>query len=259
MSRSSNQNGFTIIELVLAMGFIASLLVIITMTVMQISNIYTKGATLKETNQSGRLILSELQSGISTSNRFSLDSTAGDKYLDTIKKDTLGNKIVDTLVLNDFGGRMCLGQYSYIWNYGYAINQAILSNDYSKLNSYQGTSPATRMIRFVKVQDSTNSHCSIAASTTTSVSLSAVELLKPGQSDLAIQDFKLLPPISTAGQTLYNISFIIGTNDWTALNYNLVGQKPTNIGCKPPSDRTSNILYCSVSDFNVVMRSSNES
>lgn len=255
MNQSKNQNGFTIIELVISMGFIAGLLILITMTVMRIGNIYTKGVTLKETNQSGRLISSELQNGISVSNQFSLDSTVGDKYTDVLKKSKTG-----LYVLNDYGGRLCLGQYSYIWNYGYAINQAIASNDYSKLNAYQGVAPSSKMIRFVKAQDSATTHCQNPATPTTTVPSSAIELLVPGQGNLAMQDFKIINAISPVkqGQTIYNISFTIGTNDWSAMNYTLVGQKPTNVSCKPPSDVLSNVLYCSISDFNIVMRSSNE-
>lgn len=91
-----NKRGFTLIELMLAMTFVSALLLAIAMTVIQISNVYTRGLTLKEVNQAGRTISTELKRGISQSAPFAVP---GPKY-----------------VVQPWGGRLCVGQYSYIWN-----------------------------------------------------------------------------------------------------------------------------------------------
>lgn len=48
--------GFTIIELMLSMTFLAMLMLVIALTTIQISNIYNKGVTLREVNQAGRSV-----------------------------------------------------------------------------------------------------------------------------------------------------------------------------------------------------------
>ncbi len=48
-----SESGFTIVELLMAMSFIAVLLVVITLTIIQISGIYNKGLTMRAVNQSG--------------------------------------------------------------------------------------------------------------------------------------------------------------------------------------------------------------
>ena len=92
--------GFTIIELLLAMTFISALLLAIALTIVQVANIYNRGIILKEVNQTSRAISDELESSLRSSSTFSTE--ADDKRY----------------VNNQWGGRMCLGQYSYIWNYG---------------------------------------------------------------------------------------------------------------------------------------------
>ena len=57
MNQKANRSaGFTIVELMLAMAFLAVLLVVITMTVIQISNVYNKGLTLRAVDQAGRTL-----------------------------------------------------------------------------------------------------------------------------------------------------------------------------------------------------------
>ena len=114
--------GFTIIELALAMSFVSMLLIAVAMTVIQISNIYNRGITLKSVNQVGRVVGSEFKNSIAQKSYFELD---GAHY------------ITDT-----DGGRLCTGQYSYIWNYGKKISDytknpatSVLKNRYESPNS----------------------------------------------------------------------------------------------------------------------------
>lgn len=234
MNRVSSQHGFTLIELMLAMGFVSLLLIAIAMTVIQIGSIYDRGITLKDVNQAGRSLTSELQRSINQTTPFLLS----DRY-----------------VQQSWGGRLCLGQYSYIWNYGSAIN----SLD-SNRNVYSPTS--SDEIRFVKVLDSNASYCTKFNGLYIPIDSKSdpVELLNVGQHNLAIHSFAISAPLtagdSKTGQQLYDIEFMIGTNNQTALIYNT-----DETTCLAPGDKEANKeadpSYCSINKFNILARAGN--
>ena len=104
-NKRNRKSGFTLIELMLAMSFISLLLLAIAMTTIQVSNIYTKGITLREVNQAGRAVSEELQRSISASSPFEIDAALpSNKY-----------------IVRAGGGRLCLGRYTYAWNFGSAL------------------------------------------------------------------------------------------------------------------------------------------
>lgn len=229
-------DGFTLIELALAMTFISFLLIAIAMTVIQISNIYNRGITLKEVNQAGQSLSTELQRAISSSAPFSIEGT-GSRY---IKQ---GN----------WGGRLCLGQYSYIWNYGEALNETG-----SFLNVYS-SNPNTK-ISFIKVPDGNAVYCSDPSKPIDSAN--AVELLNVGDHNLAIHSFSVTSEATAVDnktlERLYSLTFIVGTNDTAAL---VLGDTPNDpndsVACKVPGVEGSDLAYCSVQEFNIVARAGN--
>jgi prepilin-type N-terminal cleavage/methylation domain-containing protein len=235
MNSNQRQQGFTLIELMLAMTFIAILLVAITMTIIQISNIYNRGITLKEVNVAGRSIASELQRSVAASSTVDISASAG--------------KYIQQGGATKWGGRLCLGQYSYVWNYGLALK----TNDPngSSLNTYS-VNPAANLIKFIKVRDSNGAYCTDPAKKI--LQSDAVELLNVGDHDLAVHSFTMTSEASAtdskAQQTLYTITFTIGTNVTSAL---LTG----GTGCKGPDLPGSDLTYCAVQDFNVVARAGN--
>lgn len=239
MNRASRNKGFTIIELTLAMGFVSVLLIAITMTVIQIGNIYNRGITLKDVNDAGRSLASELQRSINQTSPFSIEG-ASSRYIQ-----------------QDWGGRLCLGQYSYIWNYGVAINPTNLN---SNRNVY---STSSADIRFIKVLDPNASYCtkSLVGKEYKDINFSeAVELLNIGQHNLAIHSFIIISnPLTVSdnktGQRLYNIEFLIGTNDQQALMFDSAG----SANCKPISETANGAdpSYCSVNQFNILARAGN--
>ena len=221
-----NKNGFTIIELMLAMGFVASLLLAIAMTVIQIGNIYNRGITYNDVNQAGSTLATELQRSIDSSPPFDLAATGSDsRYIKT-----------------DAGGRLCTGDYSYVWNYGMAIASSSLT-----LNEYSGS---TEVIHFVKVADNSKSLCSSPISGV--IKTSAIELLSQGQNNLAIHSFSITSSAydEKTGQRLYNISFTLGTNEQSALNGD-------NTKCLLENEFKSNPSYCAINDFSIVARAGN--
>lgn len=236
MNRDKKLHGFTLIELMLAMGFVSALLVVIAMTVIQIGGIYNKGLTLKDVNQAGRSLASELQRSISQS--FSFD---------------LASHYVVQGGATPYGGRLCLGQYSYIWNYG----DAVKINNPARLNKYAAPN-ADIKFSFVKIIDP-NAHYCLSPSTAID-SAGAIELANVGEHDFAIHNFTVSTVGSASdpktGQRLYSISFLIGTNDQTALTGSLGATR-----CLIPNEiiinKTPDPTYCFVSQFDIVARSGN--
>ena len=227
-------SGFTLIELMLAMTFLSFLLIAMALTVIQISAIYNHGMTLKEVNQAGRSMSNELQRTI----------TSGAPFFLPVPYNPTSH-----FISNSWGGRLCVGQYSYIWNYGQALN-----NNDSNLYKYSG-SDSTKPIRFIKLPDAKADYCLVTA---TPIPLaSAVELLEVGDHNLAIHSFNISSPAtatdSKTKEQLYSLSFVIGTNDSNAL----VLTDPASIYCKGPSLAGSDLAYCSVQEFNIVARAGN--
>lgn len=231
MSQDRKQLGFTLIELMLAMAFVSILLLAITMTVIQISSIFNRGLTLKEVNQAGRAMVDSVQDTIASSSPFDLST----KY-----------------IKQDWGGRLCLGQYSYIWNYGTAIDDAGYNRDFT--NVYEDGPKQNVRIRFVKVFDNGGAYCKKTPSLPKIKFADSLELLDAGEHDLAMHSFSInsygTASDSVTNQRLYSISFVIGTNKIDAIN-------DAKTACKAPGEPKSDISYCAVTRFDIMALSGN--
>lgn len=236
MNRAVKSQGFTLIELMLAMAFISVLLLAIAMTIIQIGTIYNRGITLKEVNQTARSINDELVRSLSSSEAFTLAS----KY-----------------VTNSAGGRLCLGQYSYIWNTG----RAIQNNDQNlTMIAKPGSTPPEAPIRFVKIPDPSGIYCATDGTGLLARDVRAedvdetVELLKAGDRTLTLHQFVITSGANafdaTTGQQLYSITFTIGTGNVSAMN-------STQTACLPPGDPNADFAYCTVQQFSLVTRAGN--
>lgn len=222
------RSGFTIIELMLAMGFVGLLLLAIAMTTIQIGTIYDRGTTLRQVNQSGRELTDELQRSIAASSSFDVTKSADSRYRE-----------------QDGGGRLCVGKYSYVWNTGKALA------DGTAPNVYEGDASSVP-IRFVKVADSGALLCSDLSNNI--VQPSATDLLDSGDRDLVVHKFDIAqttPSDPTTGQALYAITLTLGTNDRAEL---LTG----DASCKPPSEGDGGEDYCAVNTFDIVARAGNK-
>lgn len=230
-----NKKGFTLIELMLAMTFISVLLIAIAVTSIQISNIYSKGITLREVNQAGRSVSSDLQRSISSTVPFDV----------TPKVDASPETSLSKYVVRDGGGRLCLGRYTYAWNYGSSI--AGVDGAPTIFNEYEDDS----FVRFAKVNDPSGSLCT---DPTLPVERDkATEMLASGDRDLVLHSFEItrdaVDPVT--GQALYAISMVIGTNDNDQLETN-------DQSCKPPADGAGQENYCSVNQFDIIARAGNK-
>lgn len=239
MIHVGNKKGFTLIELMLAMSFISVLLIAIAMTIIQISSIYNHGLTVKDMNQSSRSISAELQRNISQAVPFSIVSGAGNRYIQTA-----------------WGGRLCIGQFSYVWNYGVDLNTAVTTKNYSnnKLNVYS-TTPST-LIRFIKIPDTSAFYCipNVAGKYPDIDITKAIDLLNVGDHNLVLHAFNISSgptAIDTkSNERLYTITFTIGTNDQAAL-------ATGSASCKGASEPGADPAYCAAQQFTLVVRAGN--
>lgn len=224
----SRAKGFTIIELMLSMSFIGVLLVAIALTTIQISNIYNKGLTLREVNQAGRTLSDDLQRSIGASPPFDVDPAS-----DTTK-----------YIVRDGGGRLCVGRYTYAWNYGSALRGG--TGAPAVVNTYDDG----QAVGFAKVDDPSASLCTDP--TAAIPRASANELLSGGDRDLAVHIFTVSSSTQDleTGQALYAISMTIGTNDSSLLTTN-------DTSCKPPAQASGGEDYCSVNQFDIIARAGN--
>ncbi len=237
MSQDNKQEGFTLIELMLAMTFIAMLLVAIALTTIQISNIYNRGITLREVNQAGRSISDEMQRTIASSIPFDVTPKVGNPPAPA------SSRYVEWAG----GGRLCLGNYTYAWNYGKALVGGPTAP--AILNKY--TSDPNAQIRLVKVEDPSGALCTV---TTSSIDRTkSTDLLTSGDRDLVLHNFKITRTSDEAatGQSIYAISMVIGTNDRQQLTTD-------DTSCKAPGDGVGDETYCSVNQFDVIARAGNK-
>lgn len=211
------------IELLLAMTFVAILLLGVAMATIHVSNTYTQGITLREVNQAGRAITDDLSRTFSSS----LPITSDDDYMTTAK-----------------GGRLCLGAYTYVWNYG----EALRAGSTAGLYVYNDGTP----VRFARVSDAGKGLCASPSLTINRNTRTVNELLGAGERNLVLHRFDLAEGTAAngpTGQGLHAISFIMGTNSGAEVI--------SSANCLPPSDEESNVEYCAMNQFDVVVRSNN--
>ncbi len=87
-----SEKGFTIIELLMAMAFLAFLLIFVITATVQMMRSYSKGLTIKQMNQSGRSLTEEMVRDARFADSSSVNVSAVTK------------------------GRLCLGSAVYVWN-----------------------------------------------------------------------------------------------------------------------------------------------
>lgn len=224
---TGKSNGFTLIELMLALSFIGVLLITMLLTIIHITNLYSKGLTIKSINQAGRDLGASIRRDAT-----SLSSVA----TPLIQPDVAGAGEL---------GRLCLGSFSYIWS-----PAAKLSDNTAVTYSDTTDTP----IVLARVADAGGSYCRQLAdgSYRTDVQRAqSSELLPADQGDYALHSFSLerVPAMGlpATGEVLYDIRYTVGTNDQGSID-------TVDRSCKPPEDASNNFNFCSVNTFEVMVR-----
>jgi prepilin-type N-terminal cleavage/methylation domain-containing protein len=241
MNQNSNNQakGFTLIELMVAMAFVAMLLLAIAATVMQIGAIYNKGVTMKSVNQAGRLVVADMKRTIGGSELFVVpkaDDAAYGQASPLILQSATGG-IIAPGDDDPHGGRLCTGTYTYIWNVGRHIDP---NDPTSQANQYEG-SDSSKQLRLVRMRDNGGQKCKDVANSHIQFS-DATELLSDG--NLAVQDFHIedVTDNVASGLTLYSVSIVISNADQDEI-------QTVDNTCKPPSETGSYQNYCAVNEF----------
>lgn len=235
-------SGFTIVELMIAMAFIALLLLAIAATVMQVGGIYNKGVTMQSVNQSGRAIVTDMKRTIGESQPF--DTTT--KYRPQGDPRSAEGYT---------GGRLCTGVYTYVWNIGKNIKRTNPADPFSPLdpasqaNKYDGTD-SQKMVRLVKVRDNGGQYC-LGDAQGPITTAGAVELLSEG--NLAVQNFSIerVTTNMASGTALYSVRVTISNADTEAIS-------TVDNQCKPPSEDITLQNYCAVNEFEFTARAGNK-
>ncbi len=188
-TRQRNMTGFTIVELMFSMVFIAFILMFIVFDTIHLSRLYTKGVTTKMISQSGRSVV------------------------ESMSRDIEASTMVDIVGSGSSVGMLCTDTVVYAWN---GIDAPPLPSD---RNSYQ--SVPTESISLVRINDPSKCQRSnisplvagrsqslpfpYAVGNQTNIS---TELL-PKQ--IAVVDMSLVPIANTNGK-LYTLEVTIGSS-----------------------------------------------
>jgi prepilin-type N-terminal cleavage/methylation domain-containing protein len=234
------QSGFTLIELMLAMSFISLLLIAITATTIQVSNVYNKGLTLRSVNQVGRELTASLRRDINASQSFNVSNPK-----DT--KDGTRRYLVQKANDNKtFGGRLCMGSVSYVWNYGETLTNDKAS-DYNKYND-------NTKVRLARVIDNGAQLC-FSPSSPVEKNMATELLISKDNLELALHNFNITQSDSTTitSQALYTITLTIGTNEQDTIT----GLGNGSEECTPSSGGSENWEFCAINKFDIVARAAN--
>ncbi len=230
-------NGFTLVELMFSMLFISLLMISITMTIMQIVGIYNRGLLMKEVNQVSRTVTDQMQRTIS--------SSTPSEAVNIVKITNPANSSDVT------GGRLCLGNYSYIYNYAKTLKDASISTQ-NKI----GASGAK--VGFIRVADEGGALCvpdSMGIYSVIPTTASKVDMLSSGAYSLTLYKLDVVSSPSSydsvSGQRLYYLDVTLGTSDYNAVDIN------NDNRCKAPSEEGADQNYCSISGFSFVARAGN--
>lgn len=215
----TNRRGFTLIELTLALAFIAILLMLVASVLIDVGNVYQKGVITKDINQLGRETMDVM--------RRDLAQTSSDRVQFTVR-GTGDNKTY----------RLCLGDVSYVAN-----SSELLINSPS-MAIVRGGEP----VRLVRTADVASGFCSAAALSNVT-DPEASELLVSGTSDIAVHNMNVEELASDANQGLYRVSFMIGTNDPGTISDD---KKCRTAGFVDSQNQDYD--YCSIAEFTTIVR-----
>lgn len=141
MIRRAKQQGFTLIELMLALAFVGFIILFVVLAITQVMRTYNKGLTVKEINQTARTTLEDMtritrsSSSVTTSSVIDGRACFGSvSYVWNLqggnanKFDSAGNPAVTLVRVNDAGGAMCVKTSGAYPNVPSAQATTLLSN-----------------------------------------------------------------------------------------------------------------------------------
>lgn len=233
MRQKPSNQGFTIVELMLAIGFISVLLLSVAMVAIQAGKMYNRGLVMRTVNQSGRTISDSLRRDFLQSNATKIVRSTSPVIL--VRE---GGEVRS--------GRVCLGQYSYIWNAASAID-----NPDTRTNGSGVVRSDGQAINLARVIDENAALCQEESGKyPTEIDPERVtHLLRPitgADVAIAVHHFAVERVITTdRSESLYKLSFTLGTSAVAELQDNT---------CRPPDDDQANFTFCAINNFEMIVR-----
>lgn len=238
------QRGFTLIELVLAMTFLSILLLAIAMTIIQIGNTYGRGMGVKEINQVSRTVSDDLRRNVVQVAAFDLTS---DYVTRTAVSAGGGIRVIS--------GRVCLGNYTYLWNTAYGLQKQATNTGIVK---YGWAAKSSQKIQLVRVLDKEKVYCEKTSTGALrfndirqSDDSTVQSVVSSGDYDLGLIGFTITSPNSVynpeTSERLYSISYTLGIGSVDAMD-------TTMTRCLGKESNKSNTEFCNVQRFDIVVR-----
>lgn len=230
-----HKKGFTIIEITLAMTFLAILMVSIATLIMRITNIYQKGLAMRAINATGTEIIEDITRTVGAAS-YLVDIHSQDAELggNGVMEYNNNYKLVekyyyDYTVYNEnhngknfnvqYFGVLCTGDYSYIWNTARALDPDFTAKNFITVNGEK--------VKMVRVYDREQTQCNkdkngsvvnLAKRKRLPVAINVsednvVELINNDEMDLALYEFNVTPATQSAitRQSFISANFILAT------------------------------------------------
>ena len=230
-----HKKGFTIIEITLAMTFLAILMVSIATLIMRVTNIYQKGLAMRAINATGTEIIEDITRTVGAASYLvdihSQDAELGgngvmeyDNNYKLVEKYyydyTVYNENHDGKNFNvQYFGVLCTGDYSYIWNTARALDPDFTTKNFIPVNGEK--------VKMVRVYDREQTQCNkdkngsvanLAKRNYLPVTINVpvdnvVELINNDEMDLALYEFNITPATQSAitRQSFISANFILAT------------------------------------------------
>ena len=205
----THKKGFTLVEVSIATAFIAVLMIVIVVIIMNVASIYQKGLTMKTLNSVGRSVVDDITKAIdSTSTTNTIGASQQDVTSGAAKYSWPNDYYRTDNDNSPTMGVFCTGQYSYIW-----ADQSHTGHKSVILKYGNGE---RSNIRLLKVQDPIHRVCNEFHTSSYTISISDInisdssieELLADTDIDLYVQEFYVEPVNGTEGteknQTIAN-------------------------------------------------------
>lgn len=230
-----HKKGFTIIEITLAMTFLAILMVSIATLIMRVTNIYQKGLAMRAINATGTEIIEDITRTVGAAS-YLVDIHSQDAELggNGVMEYDNNYKLVekyyyDYTVYNEnhngknfnvqYFGVLCTGDYSYIWNTARALDPDFTTKNFITVNGEK--------VKMVRVYDREQTQCNkdkngsvanLAKRNYLPVTINVpadnvVELINNDEMDLALYEFNITPATQSAitRQSFMSANFILAT------------------------------------------------
>ena len=230
-----HKKGYTIIEITLAMTFMAILMVSIATLIMRVTNIYQKGLAMRAINATGTEIIEDITRTVGAASYLvdihSQDAELGgngvmeyDNNYKLVEKYyydyTVYNENHDGKNFNvQYFGVLCTGDYSYIWNTARALDPDFTTKNFITVNGEK--------VKMVRVYDREQTQCNkdkngsvanLAKRNYLPVTINVpadnvVELINNDEMDLALYEFNITPATQSAitRQSFISANFILAT------------------------------------------------